>query len=460
MIERIDAAAFILQETQQCPMRANQRGGELANLIILDDNNGQQKFWIAAEKDLRNTRRGFTQSFLAQVLLAFLAYLISFIAAVQESLGNPEVGLQFASSTVWSWMFPIVFGYVRVGSQCKVGTIKKALTDHKFIPSRNIAGNTELTAQIGFRPSTWAASVRCHRNPLQQQARAALLVLGQSLPRLYQMICTIHQYPPLTWWGFDVRGDERTEGPVFNYARILTWFTFAGHVHAGFNSAVASLQTIDMVQPLTTHDAAALCCLEQDLKAFMPFSTLRKHPQVIHHMLQAALVALFLQWGTTGAAIFVAYRTPAIGLGCRSGSYLIYGIAATVSWLMLVFSNLVSHKIMQRLETQPDTQSTRGLGRLAVITRLTGKAIAIVNAGWLIASSVMEDIGAFQNCWCQTDAFQFHEHGWTAVFKSASDLRNAAGGIWIGGFIWSMAVCIVVAVVFAYQVNGERNTLD
>jgi hypothetical protein len=46
-------------------MRANQRTGELANLIVLNDPH-RQNFWKIAAKDLSNTRRGFTYSFLAQ----------------------------------------------------------------------------------------------------------------------------------------------------------------------------------------------------------------------------------------------------------------------------------------------------------------------------------------------------------------------------------------------------------
>jgi hypothetical protein len=65
MVERVETAGFILQEVQPSPMRANQRTGELANLIVLNDPH-RQNFWKTAAKDLSNTRRGFTYSFLAQ----------------------------------------------------------------------------------------------------------------------------------------------------------------------------------------------------------------------------------------------------------------------------------------------------------------------------------------------------------------------------------------------------------
>ncbi|KAJ6559729.1 hypothetical protein B0H19DRAFT_1145688 [Mycena capillaripes] len=248
------------------------------------------------------------------------------------------------------------------------------------------------------------------------------------------------------WLGFEIRGDERQEGPIFNHGRLFTWFAVTAHVERGFDAAIESFQAGKPV-PTTTKDAANCCKLREheDLWAFTAWSELPG--DVIKHMWMAALVALFLQWGTTGAAVFVAYSTPAVGIGCRSGSYLIYGVAATLSWVILVLSHLLSHSAMQRLERNPK-HKTGILGGMAVGTRLLGKTLAICNAMWLVASSVMEDIGFFQTCWCQTDAFQYHRSGWTPVFKGQQDLRAVAQGIWIGGFIWSVVVCLITGAFF------------
>ncbi|KAF7340430.1 hypothetical protein MVEN_01963100 [Mycena venus] len=510
MIDRINAAAFILQEAQQCPMRANQRTGELASLIVLNDPH-RQSFWKVAAKDLKNTRRGFTYSFLAQVFLAFVTYLISFIAAVQESLGSPDVGLQFASSTVWSWMFPIVFGYIRVGSQYKAGAIEEALVSNAIIPHRDLSADAEFLHQKGLRPNadlysplpapdtvanldadvmypeglqlrvestgppaaSTSQGVHISSHPSQSSdmlgiplsmfhastsqlnaASVATTDQNESLEthELFPPAAAIQldrALPPPTWWGIDVRGDERREGPIFNYARALTFVACAEHVRGGFESAIERFRARAAI-PRTREDAADLCGfdLQEDLVAFTSWSKIPRF--VIHHMCYAAILALFLQWGTTGAAIFVAYNTPSIGIGCRSGSYLIYGIAATLSWLLLVLSNLVSHAVMQRLEQDRKGGSLGILGGIAVTTRFTGKALAVLNAGWLIASSILEDIGTFQTCWCQTNAFQYHTSGWTPVFKGAADLRETALGVWIGGFMWSIAVCSIVIVIFAY----------
>jgi hypothetical protein len=138
-----------------------------------------------------------------------------------------------------------------------------------------------------------------------------------------------------------VRGDERREGPIFNYARILTWFAFVDHLGRGFETSIEQFRGQANI-PVTTPDAAERCGFQrrEDLVAFMSWSDIP--PAAIHHICYAALLSLFVQWGTTGAAIFVAYYTPFVGMGCRSGSYLIYGITATTSWLLLVFSNFIS----------------------------------------------------------------------------------------------------------------------
>ncbi|KAJ7749814.1 hypothetical protein DFH07DRAFT_1062263 [Mycena maculata] len=439
MAERIESASFILQEAQQGPLRADQRTGELGRLIAVDDERIHH-FWRTAAKDLKNTRRDFTYSFLAQVLLAFLSYLISFIAAVHDSLGSPDVGLQFASSTVWSWMLPIVFGYIRVGSQYKAECVRDALTN-MIIP--DVGEGQPYTHQKGLRPNAdlYSPLIAPDPGPPPPAAVASQTDFPNTDdPPVAQAL------PPPAWWGFDVRGDERREGPIFNYARIFTSFTCPEHVEGGFAAVIGSFHNRKI--PNKTEGVAKCCGFQQreDLIAYTAWA--RIPPPAIQHIVGAALIALFLQWGTSGAAILVAYDTPAVGLGCRSGSYLIYGIAATASWAFLVFSHLCSHAFMQRHEHNP-ARRMDSLAALAVITRGAGKAIAIGNALWLVLFSFMEDMGMFETCWCQTCALQYGANGWTPVFKAANDLRATAGGVWIGGFIMSMLVSLCVAGFFA-----------
>ncbi|KAJ6449057.1 hypothetical protein C8R45DRAFT_884133 [Mycena sanguinolenta] len=433
MAERVHAAAFILQESQQCPMRAAQRTGELASLVVLPD---RQNFWLIAAKDLDNTRRGFTYSFLAQTILAFVMYVISLITAVKSTQG-PGVGSQLISSSLWLWMFPIVFGYIRVGSQSKAGAVKEALVENLLI-SQRAALSGEVRYQKGLRPDA-------NMYP----------PLDTTLPPV-EAVELERALPPPTWLGRDIRGDERREGPIFNYARSLTWFTFAEHVREAFDTSIYRLRAKEPITPvppapadpatlppaeLTSQDAAVCCGLEplQDLRAYMSWEDIPS--SAIQHIFYAAFLALFLQWGTTGAALLMEYYTLPAGLGCRSGSYLIYGVAATVSWLLLVLSQLLSHQVMQRLERDPLRRSP-GKARLAVVTRVVGKAIAIANAGWLIAVSVISEAGVFQTCLCQS-AFHYHGGAWVVLFKGEEGSFSI-----LGGFTFSIVVGFLTAVIF------------
>ncbi|KAK7046251.1 hypothetical protein R3P38DRAFT_3307706 [Favolaschia claudopus] len=419
--KRLDAIAFILKEAQQCPLRANQRHGEFAALLLLNDSE-RDNFWKGARKDLKNTRRDFTYSFGAQVFLAFITYLFSFVAAVHDSLGSPDVGLQFASSTVWSWM------YICVGCQDKSGTIREALERHL-----SGSGNDYSPHQTALRPSGDFTG--------GSGDDQTVLLRNMSM----DIDCPLS---PVTFCGFDVRGEAIHEGPVFNYARVLTWFALTRHIEKSLATAIRKFRRGDAL-PTTEIEAAEICGFQpacQDLAAYIPWSDIP--PFFIKQFIFAAVLAIILQWGSTGAAIFVAYNTPMVGIGCRSGSYIIYGIAATVSWLLLVASNFYSHAVMQRLEKQP-TRNVGLLGALAVITRILGNTLVVLNAGWLIASTILEEIGFFQTCWCQTDSFQLGTSGWTPVFKASSDLRSVAGGVWIGGFIWSAVISVFTSGIFA-----------
>jgi hypothetical protein len=236
-------------------------------------------------------------------------------------------------------------------------------------------------------------------------------------------------------------------------------------------------------------------------------------------------MAITIQWGTTGAAIMIAYLTPVVGLGCRSGSYLVYGVAGTLSWICLSISADISNRVMVRLQHQqlndvndpacdpPGTgektdekaPSSGGgflrikladviLGYLrktitrfqseqpgkeakenvngsisdetpdesappsgwgfwwlqgaAVMLRYVGKTIAILNASWLISTSVFELIGMYENCWCNSNYFALHERGWVLLFKSAPDMKELAEWPWGAGLGTSFLICAFAAFTF------------
>ncbi len=173
-------------------------------------------------------------------------------------------------------------------------------------------------------------------------------------------------------------------------------------------------------------------------------------------MRKAVLVALFAQWGTTGAAIIIAWFTPMRGFGCRSGSYLVYGLVATGSLFFLVLSMVLSHRAMRlfqrrrRVDAQPFRLSWGhwGVCALANATRFVGKFLAVANAVILLLIAVFEFCGFFDNCWCKSCYPQYKEGGFAVLFRSDSDYQTIAKGAWIGGILLATFVSVILCCVF------------
>ena len=251
-------------------------------------------------------------------------------------------------------------------------------------------------------------------------------------------------------------------------------------------------------------ETEAYCGLDRhEIYAYPEWSEIPGH--IWSGVVLSALVSLFLQLGTTGAAIVIAYLTPTKGLGCRSAGYLLYGSNATISWILLAVSSFFSHEAMlryqrdkqksmpkmnrtafatsniatpsdektgatddtdivnegiavSRVRRASNTSFTRSskhhpnrrslwhfvpVRGLAAITRYSGKTLAILNAMYLVAICLFEFTGGFDNCWCKVDAIGLGEKGWVVLFRTAIDLKQAASVPWGVGIALSVVVCLL-----------------
>ena len=189
----------------------------------------------------------------------------------------------------------------------------------------------------------------------------------------------------------------------------------------------------------------------------------------------------------------MGYLTPTVGLGCRSGSYLIYGVGGTVSWALLVCSSLFSHAAAlqyqeiyedprlcrqrkkdahvedgeEGTEMNPNDAPARDsnlidlsahvrtpwqstLAFLTVATRVTGKLIAAVNACWIVVSAIFEYTGVYSSCWCETDADVFGFHSYAIIFVTPIIYQEVTINYWVGGFVFSFFVCFLAYLGFYY----------
>jgi hypothetical protein len=93
--------------------------------------------------------------------------------------------------------------------------------------------------------------------------------------------------------------------------------------------------------------------------------------------LKSTFLAIFLEWGTAGAAVMAMYLTSTrgeiitsdriqlffisspSGLGCHSGSQLLYAVLSTVIWLFSAMSGMLAHNL-RHLHEKPDYEGLRG----------------------------------------------------------------------------------------------------
>lgn len=173
-------------------------------------------------------------------------------------------------------------------------------------------------------------------------------------------------------------------------------------------------------------------------------------------MFIASITTMFVQCGTTGASIIMAILTPTKGLGCRSGGYLLYGVMATSSWLLLVSTVLSHAATASSHRLRDDALSNRHwwVCGAAAVARYAGKTIAALNTGWGIVSAMFEYIGFYDICWCHGVEVIWGSRAWVMMFRTSSEFQQQASNAWYGGI--AMALIVSTVSVFGFIMGSRR----
>ncbi|KIJ64186.1 hypothetical protein HYDPIDRAFT_181885 [Hydnomerulius pinastri MD-312] len=163
----------------------------------------------------------------------------------------------------------------------------------------------------------------------------------------------------------------------------------------------------------------------------------------------SSLVTLGLQWGTTGAAVLAVRYTPTTRLGCRSLAYIIYGAASTISWFLLVLSSLLANYATPPSNASPTQTVTMQLTMaLSNNLRWAGKALAGLNAAFIITISVFQYANFYDRCYCNSSVLSRGSQAYDIVVILYSDVALARGA-WIGALVLA-SMCSLVFVVIGY----------
>ncbi|KAJ6480370.1 hypothetical protein C8R45DRAFT_1005273 [Mycena sanguinolenta] len=419
-------AVKILSSLQQAPLQVNTEDSLLASLVVLHANDD---FWEELTQ-LLNYVHTWSISAVASILWVVIAYVFTVVDSFTGTVSFSTLNANGQSvGSIFLWLLPIVVGWLQISPKCDSDRVHQAIDK---------ANKIAYVATLEGKPTL--ASDKSNKRAIYLRKSAG-----------------------------DIHRDEQSTPPIYNYARFLPWTLAAEHVYYAFREAS---KRSDIHQPVNSDmnwekgdkntrihhlnrrgsqaQVTAYVSLEP---AEFPRPRSRWGSGVVSRFLLAALAALCLTWGTTGAAIIVAFFTPTkgrfptlslwqwslsfyLGLGCRSGSYLIYGINSTLVWILLVISSVLAHYSTFTISVKGrymHTRATRIAGILSIFLRRLGKTLAAINAIWVILACLFQFSSFFDRCWCDSSVFYLGaKNAYNVINVGPADVA-ALNAPWIGG---------------------------
>ena len=475
-----DHIPLAVSALQHIPFKIDVSGPLLPSLIVLPQNNQYWKVLGIAAKRTRQWSIPVAMN-IAWVLVAFLFTIVDSLVDFGHFITIPgDAGYSIAA--VWTYLLPLVVGWLHVGCQPDSDHLRSALDDAQEI-----------------------AYVATDAEPALAKDSACARAIQPSTENLDH-----------------VNADEKKTAPIFNYSRVFIWSQNAkriltlyenaaskadqkitvqrgggwmgndGGTIAKYNRIGNEAEVVEycMEEPEVPLDPNPICRSPQlpipltpcSCSAFppspeppaVPFLTagtyadadahkrspstsskydeeattaeVRAAPEkpvfeteVFQRVIFAAILALALQWGTTGAAILIQFNTPPKGFGCRSLTFSIYGAAGTVVLLLLLFSSILSHLARHQSPRQERSGSKTLIGYIAAFTRWLAKTIAILNGFGILLSCTMQFAGVYDNCFCSSTIFGGNPNGLVSFIDQ--DIKGSeVYRYWIGGTIMAFGV--------------------
>lgn len=519
--KRARAAKCILQNCHHVPIKITQgKYGCLSSAVVLKENT---LWWQRVQCSIKQRRRPLTQSLGAQIFWVVVSQIFVWVASLQKP-GDKFIGLGLSSGLVLLWMLPVVWGTYEVGNFPISSSINDAIaagegefyiagdTATRPRKPRKPAQNEPKTAiaqrELGYpfgQPITDIAlstrnGVLHAEQPVGQPGPEHLADQPQPGPTADQP--DIEQRPDQRgseqskegysqdFWWFSVQGDEIETGVTMNYARLHTSRVTAMYVIDAFKAAMANLKrglnpgttrsfmsTPDEIHALgengrfwgTPLQVAEYCgqnLQPSSLPVFRNSFRSGKLPPSVAASI-AVLIAMSVIWGALGAEILIAYQTPTTGLGCYSGSILIYGVLSTWSFFLFLWTGQLSRVYCRRLEKNPiqpkKAPILKRLGMLSlraltVLTRLGAKSTAIISALWEITATILAYSNIFSNCWCDSVFFSRGTTAYTAIFIDTDTISDNSRHLWFGSLFLSLLLCSFIAVFFTVSREKEDDT--
>ena len=276
-------AVRILNNLQQSPLRVDTDDVLLASLIMLPQNDEWWKeliVWL----EYPHTWSISVATSITWVTFTYIFTMVHYLT--QDTSPNGDgVG---SIGPLWFWLLPIVVGWLQLSPKCDSFRLHQAVDR-----ANSIAHVADSTSQ-----------------PIKAEdsSRRRAIDIARSEPD-------------------NVRRDEHSTPPIYNYARFFPWIQNVLAVSDTFGIICERDHYHDPVDPQTMWQDrnsegsdAFTAVLVANYSVPRPGSAYH-HPRhrwglggsALSRMFIASAVALALQWGTTGGAIIIVWFTSAFG---------------------------------------------------------------------------------------------------------------------------------------------------
>ena len=272
--------------------------------------------------------------------------------------------------------------------------------------------------------------------------------------------------------------DAARAAPVFNYARIWEWASVVESVAQAFEHADRKARRHIPVDPrkewVYPEDKHPAICRDNRIGSISQIQAYCGFP--IHggeelvqpvpsgmwtRIFIASVFALGLQWGTTGSAVITLIFTPTTGLGCRSGSYILYGAISTMIWLALLLSGYLAHyaKLRRDRNTSGSGYNSATVAEgLATFLRRLSIVAAACNTLCIVLACVFQFSDFYSTCYCNSSVLgRGGQHAYN-VIATGYDYSQMKGA-WIGGVVLA-AGCVALFLFFLHLILERESSND
>jgi hypothetical protein len=438
-----DVIARVLTSLQQVPLRVISRDGLLASLIVLPEND---LWWddLFERLDYSYTWNIATATNIAWVVIAFTFTVIDSFINLGQNINSNGQGV----GTLWLWLLPLVVGWMQVPicSHEKLISAMEKANENAYVASPDSDDMPESAIDGAIEPEIKPVLARTISD------ERAISLWERKQPN---------------YW------DEEKTAPIFNYARVWAWVDAAEEIADALEQASIRARRHQPVRPKTRWveatrrleiDPANRAGSMGQVQAYCGYSSLEVErqrqmwaPDILTRILMASLCGLVLQWGTTIAAVVILIFTPTVGLGCRSGAYLFYGILSTLVWFMMLTSSMLNHYCSIRGSDYDGFQlpyrrssidsisvaatASNFLRRMAVL-------IASANSAWIMITCIFQFANFFDTCYCNSSVLGLGSRHAYAVISIDYSLINMRA-IWIGSLVLGGG-CVVAYAMFIF----------